>query len=201
MGLTRFVLASASPRRRVLLREAGYRFEVQPAGIDETVHDSEDPVTATCRIADEKAAAVGRRRAVGEVVLAADTSVICGGRIFGKPGSVQDACRQLESLAGRNHRVVTAWAVCRAGGPAAAGVSPVAAVGYSSSVVRMRELGRKEIEAYVELGESADKAGGYALQGAGGALIAAVIGPRDNVVGLPVAQLVPVLERFGVSPC
>jgi len=184
----------------MLLSKAGFRFEVQAAGVEETVFDGEHPIVATCRIADEKAAAVVRTCTAERVVLAADTSVICGGRMFGKPVSIQDACEQLEALAGRNHRVVTAWTVRRSG-RSAPDLSPQSAGGYSCSIVRLRELDRKQIRAYVALGESGDKAGAYALQGAGGDLVGAVVGPEDNVVGLPMAQVVPILGRFGVSPC
>ncbi len=197
MELRRFILASSSPRRRDLLAAAGFTFEVDSADIDEVVEPGEDPLLATCRLAAEKVDAVARRRGPGELVLAADTSVICDGRMFGKPDSPKDACTQLGSLAGRNHQVVTAWALVGGGAGESGGLS---AAGFTRTIVRMRDAGVAEIRAYVACGESADKAGSYALQGGGGAFVAAVIGDTANVVGLPVDQIRPWLERAGVYP-
>ncbi len=196
MATTRLVLASASPRRRELLSREGFTFTVDAADIDESVGADEAPLLATCRLAAEKAVTVTGRCGPGDVVLAADTSVICDGRLYGKPVDSKDACRQLANLAGRNHHVVTAWTIAAPSD----GVSEKWISGYTRSVVRMRELGRAEIMEYVDSGEPLDKAGSYAVQGLGRTLVGAVQGSLDNVIGLPVAQVVTHLEALGVEP-
>jgi septum formation protein len=195
MAMPRLILASASPRRRELLGREGFIFTVEAASIDESIGADEAPLLATCRLAAEKAIAVTGRCGPGDVVLAADTSVICDGRLYGKPVDSKDACRQLTNLAGRNHHVVTAWTIV----PLRDGGSDGGISGYTRSVVRMRELGRAEIFDYVESGESLDKAGSYAVQGQGRKLIGAVLGCLDNVIGLPMAQVAAHLEAVGVE--
>lgn len=189
------VLASGSPRRRDLLTEAGFRFEVDAADIDETVAEGEAPEAATARLAREKAGAVASRRRSGgacEVVLAADTTVVLGAQVLGKPRDTKDAARMLLSLAGRNHVVLTGWTVVGADGAMIQGMS--------RSVVRMREVSRREAEEYAAGGEPMDKAGAYAAQGDGRRFIAAIVGPLDNVIGLPVAPVAEALSRLGVRP-
>jgi len=196
----RLILASGSPRRRELLTRAGLQFEIDVSEIDELIHDGESPVDATARLAIEKAEAVAARRAQqtdphGEVVLAADTTVVVGDRILGKPADKQGAVEMLLSLSGRNHTVLTAWAVV----PVAGG-SRVAECGLSRSTVRMREIARTEAIAYAESGEPLDKAGAYAAQGDGRRFIGAIEGPLDNVIGLPVAPVLAALARTGIVP-
>jgi septum formation protein len=189
------VLASASPRRSELLARAGFRFVVSPADIDETVAPGEAAATATARLALEKALAVSERAPRGTIVLGADTSVICGPRMLGKPADFAEAVEMLGLLSGRNHRVVTCWALAIAGGEACDGIS-----GASVSIVRMRELSHDDIVAYASGPEPYDKAGGYAAQGDGRGLIAAVLGPLDNVIGLPIAPVVAALASLGIAP-
>ena len=196
MVVRRLVLASASPRRRDLLQREGFEFTVDPADIDESIGGDEDPLVATCRLATQKAAVVAGRSSTGEVVLAADTTVFCDGELYGKPVDSKDACRQLTNLAGRNHEVITAWAIISVG-PQHAGQG---VGGFSRSVVRMRELSRSEIAEYVQSQEPDDKAGGYAIQGLGRSLVGAVVGSVDNVIGLPVSQVVRQLQAIGISP-
>jgi septum formation protein len=178
------------------LARAGYAFEVRVADIEEIIDDAVGAVVETCRLAIEKAEAVRRRASAeckGAVVLAADTTVVLGERVFGKPRDAADATRMLGELGGRLHRVVTGWALLPD--------DPTTAVcGFTQSWVRMRELGRAEIGAYVAGGEPLDKAGAYALQGEGGRVVAAVSGSYENVVGLPVAQVGAALVGFGVMP-
>jgi septum formation protein len=196
MPAPRLVLASGSPRRRELLTAAGFHFEIDAADIDESIRDGEPPVDATSRLALEKAEAVVVRRAnrsEREVVLAADTTVVIGSRILGKPGSRQEAVEMLLSLAGRNHDVLTAWALL---GTGADGVPRQC--GIVRSTVRMREIARREAEAYAATGEPMDKAGGYAAQGEGRRFIGAIVGPLDNVIGLPMEPVVAALTRAGV---
>jgi len=196
---TALCLASASPRRRQLLSAAGFEFSVTPADLDERRLDGESPLVMTGRLAWQKAAAVSSRAATGAVVLAADTTVVCAGAVLGKPADPAEARSMLSRLAGRTHRVLTCWAIMIAvdeshdGGEAATG-------GVTSSLVRMRELGGREIADYVATGEPLDKAGAYAVQGEGRRLVGAVVGSRDNVIGLPVAQVAAALARFGVLP-
>jgi septum formation protein len=177
------------------LREAGYAFTVRAAEIDETFREHESALAATGRLAWEKALTVAASAAAGTVVLAADTTVVCDGKPFGKPASRQEAIAMLTALAGRNHTVLTCWAaIC-------CGESDSSAVGgVSASTVRMRDLRIAEIRAYADSSEPYDKAGAYAVQGNGGHLIAAIVGSRDNVIGLPVAQVSRALARFGVRP-
>jgi septum formation protein len=201
MLVPRLVLASGSPRRRELLTVAGFRFEVDAADIDETIREGESPVAATSRLAIEKAEAVARRLATAPagaasaLVLAADTTVVIGQRILGKPVDRKDAVEMLLSLAGRNHIVLTAWALLRAGTPPG-----TPECGISRSTVRMREISRAEAEAYAASGEPMDKAGSYAAQGEGRRFIGAIVGPLDNVIGLPMAPVVAALSRGGIVP-
>ena len=188
------VLASASPRRRELLAEAGFEFTVDPASIPEHVLPGEEPEAATCRLACEKARTVARRASRGVIVLAADTSVIVDREMLGKPVDRDDAVSMLLRLSGRNHRVVTAWAALSVGEDASA-VS-----GATVSVVRMREIGLRDALVYASTDEPHDKAGAYAAQGEGRRFIAAVLGPLDNVIGIPLAPVTAALEYLGVRP-
>ncbi len=188
------VLASASPRRRCLLGDAGYEFAVVAPDIDESVAAGENPLLATLRLALEKAVAVADVSSHPEVVLAADTSVICGERMFGKPSTEEEAVAFLLALGGRSHDVVTAWtALCGYAGPRCLS-------GYYRTVVRMREITRREAETYAASGEPMDKAGAYAAQGRGRGFIAALLGDYDNVVGLPLLQVRPALAALGIVP-
>ncbi len=190
-----FVLASRSPRRRQLLEEAGYRFSVSAADVDEEPLAGEHSAALALRLAVAKAEAVAGGVSRGTVVLAADTTVACTNRLLGKPRDAADARAMLRLLSGRNHRVTTAWAVRVAGAPPGSAI-----IGVSVSIVRMRELAHAEIAAYAQTEEPYDKAGGYAVQGAGNRFIAAVLGPLDTVIGLPVAAVAETLARFGVRP-
>lgn len=197
------VLASASPRRRELLARDGFTFDIVAANIDERIDSTESSVAATCRLAIEKACAVrerlgeesGKASGAESVILAADTTVVLGGRIFGKPTDEQDAADMIGQLAGRSHMVVTGWAVLPSGPDLIR-----ATVGYTKSWVRLRELSAAEIRDYVAAGESLDKAGAYAVQGVGQRLIAGVLGSVDNVIGLPIGQVSVALCKHGVVP-
>jgi septum formation protein len=193
MSTSHLVLASASPRRRELLVRDGFAFDIVAADLDERMDPGESPVAATCRLAVEKACAVRTTIAAAEVILAADTTVVLGGRIFGKPTDEDDAVSMLAQLAGRSHMVVTGWAILPAHGEPSAGT-----VGYTKSWVRFRELTSREIRDYIAAGESMDKAGAYAVQGVGKRLIAGVIGSVDNVIGLPADQVARALGRYGI---
>lgn len=177
------VLASGSPRRLRLLHSVGLDPEVRPAGVDEAVHAGEAPDDYVRRLAAAKAAAVVQD---GELVLAADTTVEIDGEILGKPTGDADLRRMLTLLSGATHRVHT-------------GVNVIGPSGVTGAVVTSSvsfvDLDDELVEWYVERRESADKAGGYALQGAGGALVSRVEGSVSNVVGLPLAEALALLRR------
>jgi septum formation protein len=198
MGL---VLASASPRRQELLRAAGIAITVQPTNIAEVPKDGEAPKACAERLAREKAWAVFKDRP-NDVVLGADTIVVVGAEILGKPKSAADATRMLRLLAGRNHQVTTG--VCLMGPPTNSG-SGEASKGEGSlgdtrsetTVVTMAELSDDEIRNYVATGEPMDKAGAYAIQGIASRWIPRIEGDYSNVVGLPVALVYRMLKERG----
>lgn len=184
------VLASASPRRRLLLERAGLAFEVRPADLDETPRPDEAPVACLVRLAREKALAVAQTLAAGppRLVLGADTGVLLGDELLGKPVDAAHAFELLSRLVGRSHRVVTAVAVADTAGAHVL-------ERHVESRVRMRPAERGELEAYVAGGEPLDKAGAYALQGEGRRFVEAVEGSESNVIGLPVEETLALLER------
>jgi len=171
------VLASSSPRRLDLLRSIGVDPEVRPADIDETPFAGEEPDAYVARLAQGKAAAVA---GPGEVVVAADTTVVIDGRIIGKPVDRASALASLRALSGRTHTVFTGVAVLRAGGFAGATVT---------SEVTFVKASEEWLDWYTGTREPYDKAGGYGLQGAGAMLVASVNGSVSNVLGLPLAEL------------
>jgi septum formation protein len=180
------ILASASPRRRELLAQAGFAFEVRPAHVNEDPKPGEDAIAYVTRLAREKAQAVFD--AVGDadaVVLGADTTVEVDGQILAKPEDAADAARMLRLLSGRTHRVMTGVALVTRGR------TEVAA---EVTGVRFVTLSDAEIEAYVATGEPMDKAGAYAIQGRAGRWIPRVEGCYFNVVGLPLALVTTMLE-------
>ena len=191
----RLVLASASPRRRELLAQLGLDFEVVPSDADETMPPELPPERGPAELARRKARAVTTRLAgagAPAVVLAADTLVILDGRPFGKPASRADARAMLRTLRGRTHEVVTGLAV----------VETATGREWSETVVSrvaMREFADAELEAYVLTGEPDDKAGAYAVQGAGGRLVARVAGSVTNVIGLPLEATARLLRQAGVA--
>jgi septum formation protein len=187
MDRPRLILASQSPRRRELLAGLGIALEIRPARTDESVLPGEPPRAYVARVAREKARAVP-----GAVVLAADTAVVLGDEILGKPGDADDAARMLRALSGTRHEVLTAVCVRTSG---AAGVREREAL--VATEVRFRTLSDREIAWYVGTGEPLDKAGAYALQGAGGALVDGVAGSVSGVVGLPLAESLALLADAG----
>ena len=184
------VLASASPRRHELLGMIGIAHEVDPADLDESVRAGEVPTVYALRLAREKALAVSVRRP-NALVIAADTTVVVDGRIFGKPEDRDDACRMLRALSGRSHVVHTAVAVARDGGRRMES-------GVESTGVTFRALGDDEIAAYVATGEPMDKAGAYGIQGFGATIVERVDGDYFAVMGLALRRLVVLLAAVGV---
>jgi len=183
------ILASASPRRRELLRTLCPDFRVMPSDLEETLAAG-SPRAAAAGLALDKARAVAARNGEG-VVLGADTIVVIDGQALGKPAGPDEARAMLRRLRGREHEVITGVAVV----DARTGRSEATAV---VSRVRMTEYGEAEIEAYVATDEPLDKAGAYAIQGRGGALVAGLEGSFSNVVGLPLEETARMLMAFGV---
>jgi len=183
------LLASASPRRRELLAALGVSFEVRPADVDESPRPGESPWATAERLAASKAAAVAGGRP-DALVLAADTVVIVGDRDLGKPRDEEENRRFLRELAGVRHTVVTAHHL-RWGDR-----QEIASVGTE---VRLRELGDAEIDRWVRSGAGLDKAGGYAIQDLGAALVADLNGCYTNVVGLSLPAVVAAAGRLGVA--
>lgn len=184
------VLASNSPRRKGFLHDLGLKFSVCAEDIDETPYKNEDPKTYVERMAREKAAAVSRRFP-GSYVLAADTAVCLADTILGKPADAAEAVAMLLSLAGRVH-------VVRSGICIACADEDVEICTSVATEVRFSDFGEAIAKGYVAEGESLDKAGAYGIQGKGAFLVKCVQGSYSNVVGLPLAEVVEILEQQGV---
>ena len=182
------VLASGSPRRKQLLEMLGLAFRVVAPGVDETRESSELPEAYVVRLAREKARVVAARER-GELVLAADTTVVLRGEIFEKPSTPAAAEAMLGRLQGRTHRVMTAVAVALDGRLEHA---------LDVTEVTFRRLSGDAIAAYVATGEPMDKAGAYAIQGKGAALVEGIRGDFFGVMGLPLRLALELLERFGL---
>ena len=208
------ILASASPRRRDLLTQAGFLFEVVPAEICEDLRPGEQPIPYVLRLARAKAEAVAASprfhalaaaHAAGPaLILAADTTVVApSGEILLKPEDDPDAARMIRLLAGATHQVITGVALLA---PAASGRAPILETAAEVTHVTVAALSEEEIAAYIATGEPRGKAGAYAIQGRFGRCVPRVHGCYFNVVGLPlslVASMIDGLEsrlRAGVAP-
>ena len=186
--MTGLVLASGSPRRLELLAQVGITPEtVDPADIDESPLAGELPRIYAERLAREKASVVAERHATAHV-LAADTVVSLGRRILGKPQTAEEASKFLTALSGRRHKVTTGIAVARAGDLSSRTVV---------TQVRFKRLSAEEISNYIASQEWQGKAGGYAIQGLGGAFVPAINGSYSNVVGLPLTETLAMLNGRG----
>jgi septum formation protein len=208
------VLASASPRRQELLRNAGIAFTVRPADIDETPLPDEDARECVERLAREKALSVWRTRRQ-DVVLGADTIVVIDQAILNKPADCNDAARMLRLLSGRIHEVVTGVCVVSPSSPKSEVTQEVTEVEQSrirfeslatengelataseSTLVTMSTIPEREIQEYIATGEPMDKAGAYAIQGRASRWIPRIEGDYTNVVGLPVALVCRLLSKI-----
>jgi septum formation protein len=192
----RLILASGSPRRAELLRNAGIRFETQVSKIEEAQLPGESASAMVLRLAEAKARAVSAR--LGELkdpvlVIGADTVVELNGQVVGKPGSAKSAHTMLGRLSGKTHCVLTGVAVIRL--PDGAARSKV-----ESTSVRFASLSDREIKQYAATAEPLDKAGGYAIQGLAGPFVERIEGCYFNVVGLPLARLYRMLVELGWRP-
>jgi septum formation protein len=188
------VLASASPRRRALLADAGVAFTVMPAHIDESARAAETPRALVVRLALEKARAVAAKLSAAprRLVLGSDTIVVLGEDVLGKPRDPAHARELLGRILGRRHTVLTGVALV----DAANGAERSACV---ASDVVMRSANDDEVRAYVAGGEPLDKAGAYALQGEGRKFVERVIGSETNVIGLPLDETLALLRDAGFA--
>lgn len=184
------LLASASPRRRELLERVGVRLEVHPADVDETPQAGEPPAAYVARIARSKAISIARRSE--SWVLAADTTVTLDGAILGKADSPEEAAKMLRWLSGKTHQVLTAFVLI-----GERDEKTVIREGLVSTDVTMIELDAAVIADYVASGEWRGKAGAYAIQGIGAALVRDVTGSVTNVVGLPLVEVLAALREVG----
>lgn len=189
MSAPPLLLASASPRRAELLERVGYEFEIRAADVDESVLPGEAPAAYAARLAADKADVVWEP---GLVVVAADTCVVADSAILGKPVDHIDALRMLRSLSGRTHSVLTAVRVL---GPDGTAADLVAA-----ALVTFAATDPEVLAGYVAGGEPMDKAGAYALQGQGAALVESVDGDPTTVIGLPLRATVDALRAVGLPP-
>jgi septum formation protein len=189
----KLILASASPRRAEILRNAGFTFEIFPADVDETILADEAAEDYVRRLAEEKSrAALERLRsnAVGAIAIGADTTVVAAGKILGKPADEEDARRMLRLLSGQTHRVLTGIAVIRS-------TDGRAASHVETTRVTFARLSESEIEEYLASREPFDKAGGYGIQGIGGRYVTRIEGCYFNVMGLPLSSLWTMLRGLG----
>ena len=182
------ILASASPRRRELMGLYGVPFTIRAADIDETMDPGKPPFDEVARVSRCKALAVSREPE--DVVVAADTIVVCQGEVLGKPRDKEDAARMLRLLSGSTHQVMTGCTVLQ--GSRAETFTQV-------TQLHFRPLSEKEIHRYIATGEPMDKAGAYGIQGKGALLVEGIRGDFFNVMGLPLLRLSRMLEQFGIT--
>ena len=189
--MRKIILASESPRRKELLKRTGLSFEVAPSDLEEDLSLNLDPHELAKHISAEKAASVAGKYP-DAVIIAADTFIVLGDTVLGKPHTGEEAKRMLGALSGREHSVITGFTILDTSSNAK----------HTESVetrVWFRELSDGQIEAYVRTGEPLDKAGAYAIQGQGAALVEKIEGDYENVVGLPLSALRESLRRFGIE--
>ena len=182
-------MASRSPRRYELLKQVGLDFEVVPSRVIEDFVHTESPQDHVIRLAEAKAQDVAKGYP-DRWVIAADTIVYINGSILGKPKNRKEAIEMLHNLSGQEHWVMTGFSVCHL----EKGKNDKEAV---QTAVKMKTLDPTEMEWYVQTGEPFDKAGGYAIQGIGSFMIESIRGSYTNVVGLPLCELVQMLDRLG----
>jgi septum formation protein len=189
----KLILASSSPRRAEVMRNAGFVFEVRPADVDETRQAHEAAEAYVSRIAKAKAETVAQRvRAAGEraIVIAADTTVVAEGQILGKPRDADDARRMLRLFSGKTHEVLTALCVINI-------PTGKEALHVERTRVDFLKMSEEEIESYIQTGEPFDKAGAYGIQGIAGRFATSIEGCYFNVLGLPLSRLWTTLQELG----
>ncbi len=189
-----FILASQSPRRQEILREAGVMHRVIPSDADENIISTAlSPERYVMELALLKGAAVAKNAGKDDIIISADTVVVLDGEIMGKPKDFDDAKGMLMRLSGRWHSVLTGYSVIQ-------GSDGEASVKYEETKVKFREITEKEALHYIRSGECMDKAGSYGIQGKGRLLVERIDGDYFNVVGLPICALAKMLkEDYGID--
>lgn len=188
--MKKIILASASPRRKELLKAIGLQFKVEPSNYEEDISSASDPyeLVKSLSLAKARAVAANHRSAL---IIAADTLVVCEGRLLGKPHTETEAREMLEAINGKQHSVITGFTIMDSGDNRAVS-------GSVETRVYMKRLTSEEIRAYVKSGEPLGKAGGYAIQGLGLVIVERIEGDYFNVVGLPLCALAESLKEFGI---
>jgi septum formation protein len=185
------ILASASPRRKEILEKTGLQFTVDESSYEEKTDSGLKPRELARYLSREKAREVARRH-MNALIIAADTIVVSGGRLFGKPRSKQEAREMLKALSGKFHSVITGFTI----------IDTKEKKEFSKTVeskVFFKKLSADEIEAYIRSGEPFDKAGAYGIQGLGAVIVKKIEGDFFNVMGLPLNALSESLKKFGIN--
>ena len=190
---TVLVLASSSPRRRQLLSLAGWKFSISAADVDESEHENESPADYVLRLAETKARAVARQALKDKIILAADTTVVDGTDILGKPGDSLEAVQMLTRLRGHTHQVYTGVALLRV-------ADGLLLKDLCVTDVPMRDYSDEEIQAYVETGDPLDKAGAYAIQHPEFHPVAEIRGCYASVMGLPMCHVIRLMRNMDIQP-
>ncbi len=189
--MKKIILASASPRRKELLERIGLKFEVEPSNCEEDIHSESEPYELARIMSLKKAEAVASKHS-NVIVIAADTFIVVGDQLLGKPHTDNEARRMLETISGRSHFVITGFCI----------IDSATNKTLSESVetkVYIRQLTPAEIDAYVKSKEPLDKAGAYAIQGLGAVIVERIEGDYFNVMGLPLSALTEALKEFGIN--
>lgn len=211
--MKKLILASASPRRRELLQQAGYEFQILPAKGEEVIH-SQEPAQIVKELSAGKAAEIAKRIQEGElptddyVILGADTIVVMDGAVLGKPRDEQEALRMLTALQGRTHQVYTGVTMqeihgtdCSDKSKEKEGEMEMSPLSFAvCTEVDFSPASPEEIHRYIATGEPMDKAGAYGIQGAAAVFIREIRGDYANVVGLPLHSVYEALSSFGIQP-
>ena len=188
---SKIILASRSPRRKDILEKLNFSFVIDPPDIDESPFENESPIVYVQRISAAKADLVAQRHDQQCIVIAADTTVELNGEIFGQPRDLDEARLMIHKLSSKTHKVHTAISVQ---------YNQEVANSVDTASVTMREVSSELLEWYIGTGESIGKAGAYAVQGHGAALVTDVTGEIDTVIGLPVGLLLGMLGNLGIDP-
>lgn len=186
--MKRFIVASASPRRKEILLSSGYDFEVIPSDADESISEKLTPSETVLELSKRKAVSVSEKHP-GDVVFGCDTVVALGDKILGKPRNDEEAAEMLKMLSGKTHEVLTG--VCITDGESIQNF-------FERTEVTFYELSDETVKTYVQSGECRDKAGAYGIQGLGCVLVKEIKGDYFSVVGLPIAKTARLLSKFGI---
>jgi len=188
--MKRIILASASPRRKELLEKIGLKFEVEPSNYAEDMHSRLSPDKLARAISLEKARVVARKYK-NAIVIAADTFIVFGGKIMGKPNTEAEARKMLMTLRGKSHSVITGFTIMDT-------EENKVLTKSVETIIHIKNLTPEEIDAYVRSKEPLDKAGAYAIQGLGSVIVERIEGDYFNVMGLPLSALAEGLKEFGI---